>query len=203
MPWTGIVFPTLPLLTFPAKRSLVWSGIKNESLSGKRSRYSLFSYPIWAWDLQITGLRTAAAFAEWQTFVGFMNSLNGTVGLFGYTDFVDNAVTAQSFGSGNGVATGPFQLVRTVGGFTEPVFLLNGAPSIYVAGVLQTLNTNYTIDNYGNVTFTTPPANGAALTWTGSFYWPCRFDDDETAMSLFVSSIYDLKSIKFRSEKLP
>jgi hypothetical protein len=203
MPFTGTIFPTIPLITYPAKRSLVWSGIKYDSISGKRSRYSLFSYPIWAWDLPISGLRTGAAYLEWQTFVGFVNTLQGSVGLFGYTDALDNSVTLQSFGTGNGVTIGPYQLVRTLGAFVEPIFLLNGNPSIYVGGSLQTLGTNYTIDNYGNVTFVSPPANGATLTWTGNYYWPCRLDDDLQDLSLFVSNIYELKSLKFRSEKLP
>jgi Conserved hypothetical protein 2217 (DUF2460) len=203
MPWTGPVFPSLTLMTFPRKRSPAWSAVPQESLSGKRTRYSLYSYPIWKYVLPISGLRTDAAHLEWQTFAGFVNSLNGTVGLFGYTDIVDNAVVGQSFGTGNGVATGPFPLVRTIGGFSEPIFLLNGAPSIYVGGVLQTLTTNYTIDAYGNVTFTVPPANGAALTWTGSFYWPCRFDDDMIDMNMFVANIFEAQSIKFSTEKLP
>ena len=202
-PWTGPVLPALPLITYPAKMGLTWSGVKQDALSGKRVRYSLFSYPTRSYDIPISGLRTAATFAEWQDLVGFINSVAGTVGLFGYTDPNDNSVTAQEFGSGDGSTKGPFQLVRTLGGFTEPVFLLNGAPEIYVNSVLKTLTTDYTLDNYGNVTFTAAPGNGLALTWTGSWYVGCRFDDDVTDFELFVSNIFAVKSLKFSSEKLP
>lgn len=200
MAWAGAVFPSLPLISFPLKRSPMWSAVKQDALSGKRVRYSLFSYPLWSFEIPITGLRTASQYAEWQTFVGFINSLYGTTGLFGYTDIVDNSVTNQAFGTGNGSTKGPFGLVRTLGGFTEPVFLINGTPTVSVNG---TPTAAYTIDAYGNITFTNAPANNAALTWTGSFYWPCRFDDDVIDMELFVANIYSVKSVKFSTEKLP
>jgi hypothetical protein len=51
---------------------------------------------------------------------------------FLFTDPDDNAVAAQTFGVGDGDQDA-FQLVRTLGSFTEPVYDLNGAPSIYKA----------------------------------------------------------------------
>jgi hypothetical protein len=91
-------------------------------------------------------------------------------------------------------------LVRALGGFAEPVFLLNGNPTIDVAG---TPTTAFTVDAYGRVTFTTAPASGALLTWSGAFYWPVRFDDDTTEFSQFVFNLYEVKALKFTSEKLP
>ena len=103
------------------------------------------------------------------------------------------------FGTGDG-ATKTFQLSRAYGsGFTfaEPVANLNGNPSIYVGGVLQTLGTNYTMDTAGNVTFTTAPGNGAALTWTGSYYYRCRLLQDTSDFSNFMQDLWDLKKLEF------
>jgi hypothetical protein len=200
MPWNGPVFPTLPGITYPVKRSPNWSSVKNDMLGGKRVRVSNYSYPTYSYELPFSFLRSDSINAEWQTFVGFINSLNGGVNLFGYTDPDDNTVSGQGFGAGDGTTTGPFQLVRSLGGFTEPVFLINGTPTISVAG---TPTSAFTIDAYGRVTFTSAPANNAALTWSGSYYWPCRLDEEVTDMSKFLATIWEAKSLKFSSEKLP
>ena len=55
------------------------------------------------------------------------------------------------------------------------------APVIKVNGVTQTLTTHYTIGATGLVTFVTPPTNGHALTWTGEFDIPVRFDTRPSA----------------------
>jgi hypothetical protein len=41
------------------------------------------------------------------------------------------------------------------------------------------------------------------LTWSGTYYWPCRFDDDTTELSKFLVNIYECKALKFSTEKLP
>lgn len=194
--------PAMVGLTFPVKRTPTWSTSKNDALSGKRTRYPLWTYPIWQWEISFDILRSDAVNLELQTLMGFINSVNGAAQLWQYDDPTDDAVTLQSFGQGDGTSTA-FQLVRALGGFAEPVFLVNGAPSIFVGGVLMTVVTDYTISAYGVVTFTVPPANGATLQWTGNFYWGCRFDDDAASFSQFMSTFWDLKSLKFSSEKLP
>jgi uncharacterized protein (TIGR02217 family) len=198
------VFPTLPGLMFPMKRKSVWSTVKQDALSGKRTRYPLWTYPLYQWEISFDFLRTAAAFLEWQTLEGFIKSVQGAAQLFAYLDPNDSVATAQGFGAGDGVTTS-FQLVRALGGFAEPVFLpvLSGGlvTQITVAG---TPTTAYTVSPYGVVTFTSAPANGAALAWTGTFYFGCRFDDDATDFSNFMSGLFELKSpLKFSSEKLP
>lgn len=201
MPWNGPVFPVLPGETYPKKPGLTWSSVKQDALSGRRARFSLFTYPLRSYDLPFSYLRLDSA-QEWQTLAGFINSVQGPVQLFGYTDPNDNTIANQEFAVGDGATLGPFQLVRSLAGFVEPVFLLNGAPAITVSG---TPNTNWTVDGYGAVTFTTgnAPANGAPIAWSGSWYQPCRFDDDNTGFDLFVQKIFELKSLKFSTEKLP
>lgn len=196
------VFPSLPGITYPIPSSVEWPTVKQDALSGKRIRVPLVTYPIRHWDLPFSFLRTDAAFTEWQTFVGFINSLNGPAQLFAYDDPNYDSVSAQSFGAGDGT-TLSFQLVASLGGFAEPVFLVNGAPQIFVNGVLKTVTTDYTISAYGVVTFTVAPAAAAPLTWTGNFYWPCRLDDEVTSLELFMNKLFSCKSLKISSEKLP
>src|SRR5579872_607053 len=200
MAWTGPVFPALIGAKYPIPKKINWDAAKARSLSGKNARFSNFTYPTYSWEIDVAILRTAAAFQELQTLQGFINALQGSVGLFGYTDPDDNAISNQVFGTGDGSTTGPFQLVRSFGSFVEPIFLINGTPTIAIAG---TPTSAYTIDGYGRITFNAAPALAASLTWSGSFYFPCRFDNDATELSLIYSGFYKATKLSFTSEKLP
>jgi hypothetical protein len=81
---------------------------------------------------------------------------------------------------------------------------VNGSISVYINGSLTAL---YSLGSTGIVTFNTAPANGATLTWSGYFYFYCRFLED----TLDVTRIYtqnsgvdqfDVNSIKFETEFL-
>ena len=61
--------------------------------------------------------------------------------------------------------------------------------------------TDYTLSFTGLVTFATAPASGAALTWSGSFYYRARFTNDAPGdFGEILSSIWELKSLEFESE---
>lgn len=197
------VFPSLPGFMFPVKRAVIWDTVKADALSGKRTRFANWTYPIYKYEIGFDFLRADPSLVEWQTLEGFINSMAGAYGLFGFNDVNDNTATAQGFGQGDGTTTA-FQLVRALGGFAAPVFLpvLSGGlvTEIDVGG---TPTTAYTVSPYGAVTFNTPPALGAALQWTGQFYQPCRFDEDVTGFSNDLKNWFSLPSLKFSTEKLP
>lgn len=200
MGWTGAVFPSLIGQKYPIPRKINWNANKQKALSGKNARFSNYTYPTYTWQIDISVLRSAQAFQELQQLLGFINGLQGSVGLFGYIDPDDNSVAGEVFAEGDGSTTGPFQLIRAFGNFIEPIFLINGTPTIEVAG---TPTGAFTIDGYGRVTFNSAPASGAQLSWSGSWYWPCRFDDDSFDISLIYSQIYKASKLSFTSEKLP
>jgi hypothetical protein len=196
------VFPSLPGIAWPVTRRAVWDTVKDEALSRKRTRYANRSYPTYQYEAKFNVLRTAQAFAEWQTLQGFLNGLTGGVGLFLYDDPNDDTATAQNFGAGDGAST-QFQLTRTLGGFTEPVFFPNVIADIKVSGVTKTLGVDYTIGNYGIITFAAPPNAAAPLTWDGTFFWGCRIDDDVVDFSNFASGFVSVKSLHWSTEKFP
>jgi hypothetical protein len=70
----------------------------------------------------------------------------------------------------------------------EPVFAINAITNLKVAGVAKTNPADYTVSNKGVITFTSPPAVGTSLTWTGTFLWFCRFDQDEYEFDLLVAN---------------
>jgi uncharacterized protein (TIGR02217 family) len=199
------VFPSpiaIPGRAWPVKRTAEWSTVKADALSGKRTRTQNFSYPIYHYELAFAALRSAAIYAEWQLLQGFVNQMLGGTGLFLFDDPEDDTATAQGFGTGDGASTS-FQLVRTLGGVGEPVFFPNVIADIKVAGVTKTVNVDYTVGNYGVITFTTAPPGAAALTWDGTFYWGCRFDDDQFDFSNLWAGVWELQKLRFSTEKLP
>lgn len=84
----------------------------------------------------------------------------------------------------------------------EPVLdLANAQPQIFVDGILKTFGSDYTISASGLITFTAAPAAGAALTWTGSYYWRVRFNDDVTEFNNFLSQLWEAKKVTLVSVK--
>ncbi len=196
------VFPSLVGLTFPATRSPTWSTDKMTSITGRRNNLARFSYPVWGYELSYDVLRSDITNHEWQTLLAFYNRNYGPANVWQFTDPDDGSVTAQAFGTGDGVTT-QFQLVRTMTGanpnsFVEPVWAPT-ASTIYVNTILNAANT---VSATGLVTFNVAPANGAALTWTGTYNWLCRFTDDSLDVEKFAANFWELRTIKFSTEKL-
>ena len=94
-----------------------------------------------------------------------------------------------------------FQLVRAFGGYVEPVYDTNGAPSIYVNGVLKTVTTDYTISAIGLITFVTAPGAALPITWTGSYYRRVTFMQDTAEFNQFLYKLWELKTIELESTK--
>jgi uncharacterized protein (TIGR02217 family) len=168
------------------------------AVSGKELRAAYMSYPLYTFKLSYEVLRDDVANNELKTLAGFFLARQGQYDSFLFTDPSDHAVTAQSFGTGDGTTTA-FQLVRAYGGFSEPVQNVNGAPSIYVNGTLKTVTTHYTLSSTGLVTFTAGniPTSGQALTWTGSYYFRVRFTADMAEFSQFLQNLWELKQLEF------
>lgn len=199
---SNLVLPVLPGMTFPVKKIPMWKTDITEAVSGKENRVSFWSYPRWRYELGFELLRdySTGAFVggELQELLGFFNRHQGAYDTWLFSDPDDNSVAEQAFGTGNAVIT-QFQLVRERGGFIEPVKDLNGNPTIKVAGVTKTLTTDYTISSTGLVTFVAAPSG--ALTWSGQFYWRCRFTEDEVEASKWSYQLWEMQSLEFVSVK--
>lgn len=191
------VFPTLPGISWPVKRTPVWFTLAQRSTSGIETRLQVWSYPQYAYELTFEVLRSSPAFTEWQQMEAFYNQCGGSAQMFAFNDPADCAVTAQGFGTGNGSTTA-FQLVRSLGGFVCPVF----APVAWTAYVNGVAAVGATVSARGVVTFASAPAAGAVLTWTGTYNWFCRFDDDKNTFSQDMNQLWSLASLKFTTVKL-
>ena len=213
------VFPSLPGSSYAFTRRPIFSTVIQTAVSGRTTRLPQRNAPVWQWEVDFTLLRSSNAYAEMQQMTGFYLSQLGAGSAFSYQDSEDNSVTSQYFGIGDGSTTS-FQLVRSLGGFVENVYLPTGTPLIYINGAqalqlegglgnLQLENGGgildlengvaYTISASGVVTFATAPAIGAILTWTGGFNWLCYFDDDQFDLTRFALQRWSAKTLKFSS----
>lgn len=190
------VFPTFVGLTFDNTVAPQFNTKIHRAVSGYEVRAAYMVNPLWTFKMKYELLRDDVTNNELKTLLGFFNARQGSFDSFLYNYVADNAVTGAQFGIGTGTQTA-FQLTRSYGGFIEPVMNLNGAPSIYINGALQTLTTNYTISASGMVTFVTAPATGAVLTWTGAFYYRCRFLADSIDPVQFMQNLYSLSKLGF------
>ena len=187
---SNAVFPAFAGLSWPVKRTPKFNTKVKTAVSGKEARAAFMAYPIYEIDLNFDYL----SLSDWQTLGGFFKLRKGRFDSFLFSDANESSVTAQSIGTGNGTNK-DFQLVRTVGGFTEPCENINGAALIYVNGVLQTLTTHYSIGLTGLVTFVAAPANAISVTWTGSYYWRVRFNQDAAEFEENLKNFYTLKKL--------
>lgn len=192
------VFAPPPGLTFPVGRKPMFQTLHQESVSGKDNPIQLWPYPRRQWTIDFDLLRSDAAFLELQYMEGFFNSVAGSARAWLFSDPDDNAVTGQPFGLGDG-ANAQFGLVRAFGGFVDPIFAPVPTPTIYVDGLPAV---NFSLGAQGLITFTSPPAIGAILTWTGSFNWVVRFDSDELPLSKFMDTFFELRKLSFTTVPL-
>jgi uncharacterized protein (TIGR02217 family) len=195
------VFPFLAGQSFQLLKTPMWNSKIDIAVSGTERRRALWSYPIWLFRLQHEVLRDGSSYLELQRLVTFFNMKFGSVTGFFYYDRDDHSVANVQFGTGDGVTT-TFQLVRTVtiGGysFTEPVRGLNGSPTVMIGG---TPTAAFTVGTFGDITFTSAPANGTVLTWTGSYFFLCRFDKDQLDLSKIGQGLWASGQLDFRSWK--
>ena len=205
---SNLIYPPLPGLTFGNTRTPVFSTSVQTSLTGKESRLANRAYPNWKFELQYELLRDYIAPSDLKALVGLFMEVQGQYDTFLYTDPSFNSVTAQPFGTGDGT-TAAFQLKATYEnsggpGLAEIIQNVNGTPSIYVGGVLQTSGTAYTLGATGIVTFLAGhiPAAAAALTWTGSFYYRVRFDTDAMTVTQFLNNFWENKKVSLQQVKL-
>lgn len=192
------VFPTLRGLSWPVKRAPVFKNSRSESYAGQVTVSRMRILPRWAYELTFDLLRSDAGFLEFQSLLQlYLETYAGAL-LFAFNDLNDNTATNQAAGIGDGSTT-QFEFVRTQAGFTEPIRAFNGTPIVSLEG---TPTTAFTIDNDGLINFTSAPGSGVHISWSGQFYWLCRFDEDSIDLSQFTPNFWELKSLKFTTEIL-
>lgn len=195
------IFPTFPGLKWGRKKTAVWSTGTQKSASGREFRTAYYTYPQWRFSLSFEVLRTKASVNELEKLAGFFNARKGSFESFLYEDPTDNAVTDQPIGNTvQGVTR--YQLVRSMGGFVEPVLAVKERPAVKVGGVALTYGRDYSVTDKGVLVFNTPQTPGRPITWTGGFYFRVRFTSDTVDFENVLGGLWAAKKIEFTSVKL-
>ncbi len=193
---SDFVFPSLVGLSWNVKRSPSFKTEVKRALSGREIRGTFQRYPLYEFKLSYEFLR-AGSELELQKLVTFFLARQGAFDSFLFTDPLDNAVVDGQFNVGDGSSTS-FQLIRAFTGglesFVEPVQNVNVLTSIKIDGVETS---DYVRDQYGVITFQNPPSGGQELTWTGSYYYRCRFMEDMTEFNNFMQDLWDTGEVQF------
>jgi uncharacterized protein (TIGR02217 family) len=197
--------PALPGLSWSRKKKPGFSTRVASHASGREVRVALMSYPLYEFEAVYAGLTSSAsAFAglgatSLQSLMGFFLQLQGQFGSFLYADPDDNTVTGQGIGVGDGT-TLAFEFSRALGGFAEPVGWVTAIASVYLNGAVQS-GASYSLTTPNILTFSAAPGAGVVVTADFSYAFQCRFLDDQMEFEEFMSNLWKLESMKFRSVK--
>jgi len=196
--------PAMPIsMAKGLKKSPNFDGtVKQKTAAGITASVSLKPYPTWDFEFSLDSIQGQESNANSivAQFMGTFMATQGGAGLFLFTDPQDSYVTNAQFGIGDGTTT-TFQLSRNIDGAVDIIQNLNGSAIVYVNGLV----TSVSISSTGVVTFSSAPASAAILTWSGSFYYLCRFAEDtiDSTRSFTINNGIDqwmIQGVKFSSE---
>lgn len=207
--WSGVqglpVFPLLPGQNPTVSKAPMWSTEVIKSASGRRRATAYYPFPLWQFEvsyevLRKTGAPSKPTYDELLIMWEFFNVMQGQFGSFLLVDPTDCQVLAgapAAFGTGDGT-TRSFQLQRQINSWSEPVYDTY-SPVIYNNG--SVVSSGLTFSPNGVVTFTTAPASGHALTWSGYFYFGCVFLQDDLTFQQIVNALWSGKGLKMESQR--
>jgi hypothetical protein len=200
---TPPIFPSLSTIDIVSHKKPKFATKVQTSASLREVRGAFASYPIWEFELNVNALNAGASpvggalAQEYQAMLGlFLNSF-GMFGTFLYRDPADNQVTGQALATGDGITT-TFALIRTLAGWIEPVGYVTTKPTVRVSGSAVTA---FTLNAPNSITFAAAPANGAPIVGDFSYYFLCRFLEDQHDYAQVWNQMHELQSLKFTSVK--
>jgi hypothetical protein len=195
-------FPPLPGLGWSVHKKPLFSTLVASHVSGREVRDSLYQNPIWSFELTYDGLSSSATAYpglgsdSQQTLLGFFLQLQGQFGTFLFTDLTDSVATDVTFATGDGT-TQTFTFSRFMGAFLEPVGWVLTVSNVFLNGVNQPSGWSVVAPN--SLLFTTAPGSGVHISATFTYAFQCRFDEDDMDFEQFMSNLWKVDSVKFRS----
>ena len=200
--------PSLPGLSWSRKKSPQFATRVAAHVSGREARVPLQQYPLYEFEAVYSGLSSSAAVAaaqaglgasSLQSLMGFFLQMQGQFATFLYSDPDDNTVAAGAIGTGDGT-TASWLMMRTLGGFAEPVGWVTNIAAVYFNGAAQP-SSSYELIAPDTLAFLGAPSSGVVITADFTFAYQCRFLDDRMDFEEFMSSLWKLDGMKFRSVK--
>jgi hypothetical protein len=198
-------FPILAGMGWPRHKKPNLNTIVAQHPSARDVRVPLWTYPLWDFEVLFNGLdgqspgRGAMGSKSFQTLFNFFMSLGGQWAQFLYVDPDDFDAVGQPLGIGDGATTN-FVMTHTIGALIEPVGWATSVSAVYLNGTA--LGSGYRIVTPNTLALTSAPGVGVAVTADFLYAFVCRLTDDSVDFEQFMSNIWSVKSLKFRSVRV-
>jgi hypothetical protein len=199
---TAPLFPTMRGRQLPT-RHILSSTQRELAYSGQGSPFPQWSIPKYQFEVPFSFVKSGDSDSDWAVLEGFIKKVKFAPGCLFRHNFSDDSLAVdQVFGTGDG-ATLSFQLLRSVGGFAEPVYCPNAITNVKADGT-EVDAADYDVSNRGVVSFHSghAPSASAVLTWNGGFDWYCTFDNDDEVLDNFAQGYFDVQKIVFTTSKM-
>lgn len=203
------VFPTIRGLGFPVNKTPEWRNNEHRAAATEIYRSTMWTYPVWHFELPYNFLRSGLTPAELESIIGLFMATYAQVGQFLYDDPTDDTVPVAApakIGTGDGAKL-KFQLVRNLYDSSgnvigsEPIFAPQPGAVVYLNGTPAGGGT-YNVGSTGLVTFTAgnAPGGGVTVAWSGNFWFRCQFEGDDLTLDQIFKNT-ERGSVKFKSIK--
>lgn len=203
------LFPTLPQ-GFPVKISPEFDTTVGTTKSLREMRVAQRLYPLWDFEIVFMELRDQTqnqtpyapfvGFKEYEHLVQLWLAMYGQTGVFAFDAPWDNSRAGQSIGAGDGVKTA-FTIVRVWGlgsaAVVAPIGMINQIFLVQVNGITVPPS-GYSVGR-NTIYFNVPPGAGLVITLTFSYYYLCRFVEDEQDFEEFGKNRWTVPTLKFRA----
>jgi hypothetical protein len=195
-------FPTLAGIGWSVHKKPLFSTLVASHASGREVRDALYRNPIWQFELTFDALSSSpvsypgAGANSLQTLMGLFLQMQGQFGTFLYADPTDNIATNATFATGDGTTT-TFPFSRFLGAFLEPVGWVTGVSNVFLNGVNQP--SGWALSTPNSLVFASAPGSGVSIAATFVYAFQCRFDSDDQDFEEFMSNLWQVESVKFRS----
>jgi uncharacterized protein (TIGR02217 family) len=168
-------------------------------VSGREVRSASMTSPLYDIELGFDLLRGDLAHGELQQVIGFIGLHVGQAQPFLFAPPSDlSAFFDAPLGMGDGV-TQTFLVMREIGGFSESIQALIGAPTVYLNGVVMASSAYSVLILPATVTFAVAPPSGAVLTADFTAAHLARFADDREDLEQFMNDFWASKSLKLET----
>ncbi len=186
-----------------------FQNVIQESVAGTEQRIRVWAKCRGEWDISYTIMNTAETSGTFRAVVALFRAHFGNLYPFPFKDWGDFELTNEIIGAGDG-SDKTFQITKTYDPsqillatpgtrtYVREIYLPRPGLVVKVNGVTMTPTTQYTVDSAGLITFVTAPPSGHAITVTGEFDVPVRFNSVKLDLTIDVNNIAQIGSLPIR-----
>jgi uncharacterized protein (TIGR02217 family) len=203
---SDVLFPELPGLEWDLSKKPIFNTKIMESVNGRELRASYQAVPKYEISLSFAFLRESKGRNELQQLESFFHERRGAFDsfLFKMPDDSDYACTfagdgtMTSFQLYKQMHTSQIPLAHTQEFESEdPLMWANDLDQLMWTDLNERMwETQYSISKNGFITLPVPLAEGDTLTVSGTFYYRCRFADDEQQYTNFMNKLWKASKVE-------